>query len=78
MPVFTAPPDPADPAQRPEDRRKHPLARAIPFVNDEVPDPCIERMPEVSMLPVVVVLLPTPRPVDTVNWDVEAWPVTAR
>ncbi len=51
---------------------KHPVARLIPFVNDEVPDPWIDRMPAVSMLPVVDVLLPTPKPVDTVSWEVDA------
>ena len=43
-----------------------------------MPDPCMERMPAVSMLPTVVVLLPTPRPVETVSWDVDACAVTAR
>ena len=50
----------------------------MPFVNDEVPVPCMERMPAVSMFPTVVVLLPTPRPVDTVSWLVDACAVTAR
>ena len=54
------------------------MARAIPFVNDEVPAPCIDSMPAVSMFPTVVVLLPTPRPVETVSWDVDACAVTAR
>ena len=57
---------------------KQPVARFTPLVNDEVPDPCMERMPEVSMLPVVVVDLPTPRPFETVSWLVDACPVTAR
>ena len=46
--------------------------------NEEVPDPCILIMPAVSMFPTVVVDLPTPRPVDTVSWDVDACAVTAR
>ena len=50
----------------------------MPFEKLEVPVPCMERMPEVSMLPTVEVDLPTPRPVETVSWLVDAWPVTAR
>ena len=38
----------------------------------------MERMPAVSMFPTVVVDLPTPSPVETVSWDVEACAVTAR
>ena len=78
MPEFTGEPPPIPPAHTPVGMRKQPLARAMPFVNDEVPVPCIERMPEVSMLPVVVVERPTPKPVETVSWLVEAWVVTAR
>ena len=46
--------------------------------NEEVPDPWTLMMPAVSMFPTVVVDLPTPRPVDTVSWDVDACAVTAR
>ena len=42
--------------------RKQPLARAMPFVNDEVPAPWTLMTPVVSMTPDVVVALPTPRP----------------
>ena len=46
--------------------------------NEEVPDPWTLMMPAVSMFPTVVVLLPTPRPVETVSWLVDACAVTAR
>ena len=46
-----------------------------PFEKEEVPAPWIESMPEVSMFPVVEVERPTPRPVETVSWEVEAWVV---
>ena len=39
MPVFTAPPDPADPAQRPLGIKKQPLVKVIPLENVEVPAP---------------------------------------
>ena len=32
--------------------------------------------PIISKLPVVVVDMPTPRPLETVSWEVEAWLVT--
>ena len=32
--------------------------------------------PVISKLPVVVVEMPTPRPLETVSWEVEAWLVT--
>ena len=62
MPVFTAPPDPADPAQRPLGIKKQPLVRVMPLVNVEVPDPPTLITPVVSMTPEVVVARPTPRP----------------
>ena len=62
MPVFTAPPDPADPAQRPLGIKKQPFVRVMPLANVEVPAPWTLMMPVVSMTPDVVVALPTPRP----------------
>ena len=68
----------ADPPTHVLSTAKHPSFKLIPFENDEVPVPCIDSMPEVSMFPVVVVDLPTPRPPETVSWLVEAWVRTER
>ena len=62
VPVFTAPPLPADPAQRPLGIKKQPLVRVIPLANVEVPAPWTLITPVVSMTPDEVVALPTPSP----------------
>src|SRR3990167_7207784 len=66
----TAPPAAAEAAQELSIKRKQPLVKRIPLLNEEVPTPLLEiappscKSPEVWMLPSVVVALPTPSPPD--------------
>src|SRR3989338_5277500 len=66
----TAPPAAAEAAQELSIKRKQPLVKRIPLLNEEVPAPLVEiappscRSPEVWMLPSVVVAMPTPSPPD--------------